>query len=169
MSGLAKILAHHHDPGVYRWHAAFPADEVAHAVEHAGWRFGYVDGWHHQTRHEFLAAVGEALDVPRALRAEPRRAQRLPARPARPHGAAVGRLVHARPRGRDRLQRRPARSSADHTASLTTLLRGDGPDVDVPVARLTARPTCRRSRRLAGDACASTPKSAAVEATESAG
>ena len=64
MSGLAGILAHHHDPGVYRWHAAFPADEVAHAVEHAGWRFGYVDGWHHQTRHEFLTAVGEALAFP---------------------------------------------------------------------------------------------------------
>lgn len=64
MSGLAGILAHHHDPGVYRWHAAFPAEEVGHAVEHAGWRFGYVDGWHHQTRAEFLAAVGEALSFP---------------------------------------------------------------------------------------------------------
>ena len=64
MSGLAGILAHHHEPGVYRWHAAFAPAEVAHAVEHAGWTFGYVDGWHAQSKDEMLAAVGEALAFP---------------------------------------------------------------------------------------------------------
>ena len=64
MSGLAKILAHHHDSGVYLWHAAFPPSEVEHAVEKAGWRFAYVDGWHDQTRKEFLAAIGAALGFP---------------------------------------------------------------------------------------------------------
>ena len=131
MSGLAKILAHHHDPGVYRWHAAFPADEVAHAVEHAGWRFGYVDGWHHQTRHEFLAAVGEALEFPEhygqnhdalndSLRDLPGRTVLL----------WDGWCTLAR---EDETAFNAVRAIlADHTASLTTLLRGDGPDVDVP-------------------------------------
>ena len=90
MSGLAKILAHHHDPGVYRWHAAFPADEVAHAVEHAGWRFGYVDGWHHQTRHEFLTAVGEALEFPEHYGQNLDALNDSPARPARPARCCCG-------------------------------------------------------------------------------
>ena len=62
MSGLAGIVAGHIQPGVYRWHAAFHAPEVQHAVEHAGWRFGYVDGWHDQSKSEFLKAIGAALE-----------------------------------------------------------------------------------------------------------
>lgn len=64
MSGLAGVLAGHHPPGVYRWHAAFDVADVRHAVEHAGWRFGYVDGWRAQTRDEFLTAIGEAFAFP---------------------------------------------------------------------------------------------------------
>jgi RNAse (barnase) inhibitor barstar len=64
MSGLAGIVAGHISPGVYRWHAAFDAPEVQHAVEHAGWRFGYVDGWHEQSTAEFLTAVSATLEFP---------------------------------------------------------------------------------------------------------
>ncbi len=64
MSGLAAILAGHTAPGVYRWHGAFHAPDVQHTVEHAGWHFGYVDGWLAQTKVEFLEAVGQALDFP---------------------------------------------------------------------------------------------------------
>lgn len=64
MSGLAGVLAGHTAPGVYRWHAAFDEADVRHTVEHAGWRFGYVDGWRAQTKAEFLAAVGETLAFP---------------------------------------------------------------------------------------------------------
>lgn len=64
MSGLAGLIAGHSAPGVYRWHAAFPAEEVRHTVEHAGWWFGYVDGWVAQAKAEFLAAVGETLGFP---------------------------------------------------------------------------------------------------------
>jgi RNAse (barnase) inhibitor barstar len=64
MSGLAAVLAGRVAPGIYRWHGAFPTPEVQHAVEHAGWRFAYVDGWHGDTKQEFLDAVGEALDFP---------------------------------------------------------------------------------------------------------
>jgi hypothetical protein len=64
MSGLAGLLAHHVPPGIYRWHGAFEVADVRHTVEHAGWRFAAVDGWHGDTKAEFLAAGGEALDFP---------------------------------------------------------------------------------------------------------
>ena len=64
MSGLAGLLAHHVEPGIYRWHGQFPVGEVRRTVEHAGWRFAEVDGWHHTTKAEFLEAVGQALDFP---------------------------------------------------------------------------------------------------------
>ena len=64
MSGLAGLLAHHAPPGIYRWHSAFEVSDVRHTVEHAGWRFAEVDGWHGGTKAELLAAIGEALDFP---------------------------------------------------------------------------------------------------------
>ena len=64
MSGLAGVLAGHTSPGVYRWHAAFDVADVRHTVEHAGWRFAYVDGWRAQTKDEFLTAIGETLSFP---------------------------------------------------------------------------------------------------------
>src|SRR3954449_351570 len=131
MSGLAGILAHHHDSGVYRWHAAFPAPEVGHAVEHAGWRFGYVDGWHHQTRAEFLTAVGEALAFPdghgQDLDGLKQGLNDLP-------GNTVllwdGWCTLAR---EDEATFDAVRAMlGEHAATLTTLLRGEGPEVDVP-------------------------------------
>jgi len=131
MSGLAGILAHHHEPGVYRWHAAFAPAEVAHAVEHAGWAFGYVDGWHAQSKDEMLAAVGEALAFPDhyggnldalndCLRDLPGPTVLLwdgwgcLARDDEPTFKAVSAIL------------------GGHTATLTTLLRGDGPDIELP-------------------------------------
>ena len=64
MSGLAGVLTGRHEPGVFLWHAAFDAAEVQHTVEHAGWTFGYVDGWVHQSKVEVLAAIGGALSFP---------------------------------------------------------------------------------------------------------
>ena len=64
MSGLAGLLAGHSPPGVYRWHGAYDVADVRHTVEHAGQRFAHVDGLTAQTKAEFLAAVGEALDFP---------------------------------------------------------------------------------------------------------
>ena len=68
MSGLAAVLARRTPPGIYRWHGAFGISEVQHTVEHAGWRFAYVDGWHGGTKEELLAAVGEALAFPEHYR-----------------------------------------------------------------------------------------------------
>jgi len=64
MSGLAAVLAGRNMPGIYRWHGGFEPVEVRHTVEHAGWHFAYVDGWHNQTKQEFLVSVGEALSFP---------------------------------------------------------------------------------------------------------
>jgi hypothetical protein len=61
MSGLAGILAGHHPVGVYQWHNHLPEPEVRHAVEHAGWEYGYVDGWTHQDKHAFLEGISEGL------------------------------------------------------------------------------------------------------------
>lgn len=64
MSGLAAVLAGRHDNGVFTWHAHFPPNEVAHAVEHAGWNFGHVDSWTAETKAEVMEALGKALELP---------------------------------------------------------------------------------------------------------
>jgi Barstar (barnase inhibitor) len=64
MSGLAGILGGHHPAGVYRWHGAMAGAEVKHAVEHAGWSCGVVDGWTHQDRVGLLTELAATLDFP---------------------------------------------------------------------------------------------------------
>ncbi len=69
MSGLAGLLAglmaHDAEPGIYQWHGAFDVADVRRTVEHAGFGFAHVDGWvTAETKAEFLAAVGAALDFP---------------------------------------------------------------------------------------------------------
>ena len=64
MSGLAAVLAGRHEPGVHRWHSALHVPDVKHAVEHAGWDFGYVDGVPLDERRDVLAAIGDALGFP---------------------------------------------------------------------------------------------------------
>ncbi|MBL0747506.1 barstar family protein [Nocardioides baculatus] len=65
MSGLAAVLAGHEQPGIHLWAGAFDVADVRHTVEHAGWGFGYVDGWTRaDTKAAFLAEVGETLGFP---------------------------------------------------------------------------------------------------------
>ena len=64
MSGLAALLAGRAAPGIYRWKSGFEVEDVRHAVDHAGWTFGYVDGLHAQTKPELLREIGQALDFP---------------------------------------------------------------------------------------------------------
>ncbi|MEP9380951.1 barstar family protein [Nocardioides sp. KR10-350] len=63
MSGLAGLLAGHTPAGVYRWHAAFDADELARTVAVAGWGCAHLDGVV-ESREEALAALGEVLEFP---------------------------------------------------------------------------------------------------------
>jgi RNAse (barnase) inhibitor barstar len=64
MSGLAAVLAGRHAPGVHRWESALPVADVRHAVEHAGWAFGYVDGAGLDATGAVLRAIGDALAFP---------------------------------------------------------------------------------------------------------
>ncbi len=64
MSGLAGFLAGHTTPGVFRWHSAATPEDVRHTVEHAGWRFGYVDGWTHQDKGALLDAFAQTFAFP---------------------------------------------------------------------------------------------------------
>lgn len=64
MSGLAGILARRRAPGIYLWHSAYSAEEIRHTVEHAGQHFAHVDGWRGDSKADFLAAIGQALDFP---------------------------------------------------------------------------------------------------------
>ena len=63
MSGLAALLAEHNPPSVYQWHSAASVPDVQHAVEHAGWSFRYLDGWTVEDRTSFLKAAGGCLDA----------------------------------------------------------------------------------------------------------
>jgi RNAse (barnase) inhibitor barstar len=66
MSGLAGLLAGHPGspgPGVYRWHAAFDADELARTVAVAGWSCAHLDGII-ETREQALTELGTALGFP---------------------------------------------------------------------------------------------------------
>ena len=65
MSGLAASWPTTTTPGIYRWHAAFHAAEVrARRRARRLAASGTSTAGTHQTRHEFLAAVGEALAFP---------------------------------------------------------------------------------------------------------
>ncbi len=68
MSGLAAVLAGRHEPGVHRWESALDVADVRHAVEHADWTFGYVDGVTLAEREEVLLAIGHALSFPEHFR-----------------------------------------------------------------------------------------------------
>ena len=64
MSGLARLLAGHTDPGVYHWTSAADARTVEHAAEHAGWRFVTLDTWQVEDKSAFLDVCEEAFAFP---------------------------------------------------------------------------------------------------------
>ena len=57
------MLAHRKESGIYRWHGHFKDDDVRHTVEHAGWHYAHIDGWHGETR----AYVDNVLAIKRRL------------------------------------------------------------------------------------------------------
>ncbi len=64
MSGLAEVLAGRMPVGAYRWESNRPVAEVRHTVEHAGWRFGHLEGARIATRAELHEALAETLALP---------------------------------------------------------------------------------------------------------
>lgn len=64
MSGLARLLAGHTKPGVYRWTSQADVEDIEHAVDHAGWRFVCLDTWKVEDKRGLLEACREAFDFP---------------------------------------------------------------------------------------------------------
>lgn len=61
MSGLAALLAGHNEPDLYQWHSAAHVPDIEHAVDHAGWKFVYLDGWAVEDKQSFLKATAAAF------------------------------------------------------------------------------------------------------------
>ncbi|KAA1428979.1 barstar family protein [Nocardioides antri] len=129
MSGLAAVLAGRHDAGVHLWHNALHVPDIQHAVEHAGWQFGYVDGVALETKKEVLGAIGAALDLPEhyggnldALRD----CLRDLSKPTVLLWDGWGSLARAEPEAFQKVCRVLERSADDDT-SFEVLLRGPGP------------------------------------------
>jgi RNAse (barnase) inhibitor barstar len=131
MSSLSSVLAGRTPPGVYRWHAAYDVADVRHTVEHVGWRFGYVDGWVFQSKAEFLLAVGEALALPDYYG---RNLDALEECLADLDGPTVLLWDGWSPLARadDPAFRGILDVFAAGSDQLTVLLRGEGPEIDVP-------------------------------------
>jgi hypothetical protein len=64
MSGLAALLAGHNPPDLYLWHNASHIPDIEHAVEHAGWKFVYLDAWTVEDKTSFLKAAAAAFEFP---------------------------------------------------------------------------------------------------------
>lgn len=140
MSGLAALLAGHTKPDLYRWHNAAHVEDVEHAVEKADWRFVYLDGWTIEDRETFLKALTAALDLPdydgsgiEALRPH------LDSVTAGGHAGTVllwdgwSPLARAdEPAFQEALSALGSRAGAAAGDKCAVLLRGEGPDIDVP-------------------------------------
>lgn len=129
MSGVAAVIRGDVAIGVYRWRAASDVADVRHTVEHAGWQFGYLDGVHIETVAEFHTAIADALVLP------PYYGRNLDALAdclTDCDGSQIllwdawGVFARAEPRVFGVV-------CGLLGASITTLLRGPGPDVDLPL------------------------------------
>lgn len=135
MSGLAAVLAGRHTSGLYRWHTAYDAEEVRHTVEHAGWQFGYVDGWRRTDKVAVLTAIGEQLGFPDYYRG--RSLDALwdcltdLAEPTVLLWDGWSTLARAEQETFDKVSAVLTERAA-LAPPFTTLLRGEGPEVDVP-------------------------------------
>ena len=139
MSGLAALLAGHNPPDIYQWHNAAHVEDVQHAVEHANWTFFHFDTWTVEDRETFLKAASAALDL-----ADPRDdfdglARALGDVTA---GDRQGIVLlwdgwsplarHDEQAFKDALEVLRGKVASDRDGKFAVLLRGDGPDLDVP-------------------------------------
>jgi RNAse (barnase) inhibitor barstar len=136
VSGLAGLLAGHHPPGIYQWHAAFPPEDVRHTVEHAGARFAYVDGWTHQEKAELLEAIAETLELPGSsaqdFDALADCLHDLDGKPTVLLWDGWGPLARADQRAFEVAADVLASRANEGECAMSVLLRGGGPEIDVP-------------------------------------
>lgn len=135
MSGLTEVFVGHRPPGVYLWNAAYDVPELRHACECSGWGFGHVDGL--TSKDEFLGGLGVALDFPdyygHNLDALADCLGDLPDTVLLWDG--WGRFAGADERGFTGVLRVLADRAARHDPEggrFLVLLRGAGPDLDLP-------------------------------------
>ncbi|MBY9073729.1 barstar family protein [Nocardioides sp. WL0053] len=140
MSGLAALLAGHNPPDIYRWHNAAHVPDVQHAVEHAGWRFVYVDGWTVEDKATFLKTAAAAFDLPgTASESFDALSDALNDVTSGQHEGTVVLWDGWSPLARAdeqafhvALSVLGGRVNADRGDTFAVLLRGEGPPVDVP-------------------------------------
>lgn len=140
MSGLAALLAGRTRPDVYLWHNASHVPDVAHAVEHAGWRFVHLDGWTIEDKPSFLKAIGSAFELEDDLgESFDALSDALGDVTANGHHGIVLLWDGWSPLARADEQAfnvavsvLGGRVNADRGDKLAVLLRGDGPTVDLP-------------------------------------
>jgi hypothetical protein len=138
MSGLAALLAGHNPPDVYQWHSAANVEDVRHAVEHAGWRFCYLDGWTVEDRATFLKTAAAALDGADPGDSVDALTDCLDSVPCGDHGLVLlwdgwsPLARHDEDTFSEVLSACRRRAAAREDAKLAVILRGDGPDLDVP-------------------------------------
>lgn len=139
MSGLAALLAGHTQPDVYLWHNAAAVPDVEHAVEKADWRFVYVDGWTIEDKDTFAKSLGAALDLPDDGAGIDGVASHLGEVTAEGHRGTVllwdgwSPLARADESAfRDALRALGSRAHGGDGDKLAVLLRGEGPEIDVP-------------------------------------
>ncbi len=125
---LAAVLGGRVAPGAYRWRSAYDVADARHTVEQAGWRFAYVDGVQVESVPELHGALAEALGFPdyygRNLDALHDCLRDVPAETVLLWDAWAP-IARAEPRvfltAVELLGER-----------ITVLLRGDGPETDLP-------------------------------------
>ena len=137
MSGLAALLADHNPPSVYQWHSAAPVPDVQHAVEHAGWCFRYLDGWTVEDRSTFLKAAVASLELPDAESVDGLSAG-LEQIQCGDHGMVLlwegwSPLARADRATFDEVLTMLRRRADDAApGKLAVILRGEGPELDLP-------------------------------------
>jgi hypothetical protein len=121
---------------MYQWHAAFPPDDVRHTVEHAGARFAYVDGWTHQEKAELLDAIAEALEFPESVEhsfeALADCLRDLDGKPIVLLWDGWGPLARSDQKSFEVASDILAGRAGEGHCPMSVLLRGGGPDIDVP-------------------------------------
>ena len=140
MSGLAALLAGHNAPDLYQWHSAAHVPDVEHAVEHAGWKFAYLDGWTIEDKQSFLKACCHALDVDGDLgESFDALSDRLADVSAGDRNGVILLWDGWSPFARHdeqafgvALSVLGGRANADRGCKFAAILRGDGPPLDLP-------------------------------------
>jgi RNAse (barnase) inhibitor barstar len=140
MSGLAALLAGHNPPDLYQWHSAAPVRDVQHAVEHAGWKFVYLDGWTVEDKETFLKTAAHAFELPDERGADFDALSDCLADVDAPSKDGVVLLWdgwsplarHDEEAFQAALSVLGGRASADSGCRFAALLRGQGPHIDVP-------------------------------------